>query len=204
MFIRNEPFKVFLKHYPVTSLILAVDIAIYLMLLITGTWRIAPFFAYQFFQYTVGSNAAILQGAWWELITPVFLHVTFPHILFNAFSILIFAPALETMLGKWRFLTAFLGTGIASNVADLLLQSSGYSHYGASAAVFGLLGIYLYLIVFRGHLVSRPDRIIIIVMILVGMISSFADPNVDVLGHFSGFLSGFVLAPILFINAPTR
>ncbi|GGL52945.1 rhomboid family intramembrane serine protease [Sporolactobacillus putidus] len=204
MFIRNEPFKFFLKQYPVTSLILAVDIAVYLMLLITGTWKTAPFFAYQIFQSLVGSNAAIMQGAWWELITPIFLHITFSHILFNAFSILIFAPALEAMLGRWRFLIAFLGTGIISNVAALFLESPGFSHYGASAAVFGLLGIYLYLTIFRGYLVSRQDRMVIIVMIIIGMISSFADPNVDVLGHFTGFLSGFLLGPVLFMNAPTR
>lgn len=204
MFIRNESFKSFLKHYPVTSLILAVDIAVYLVLLISGTWRIAPFFAYQVFQYSVGSNAAILQGSWWQLITPIFLHVTFSHILFNAFSILIFAPALEAMLGKGRFIIAFLGTGVISNVAALFLESSGFSHYGASAAVFGLMGVYLYLTIFRSYLVSSQDRIIIIVMLVIGLASSFVSPNIDVLGHFTGFLSGFLLAPVLFVHARTR
>ncbi|RYL98476.1 rhomboid family intramembrane serine protease [Sporolactobacillus sp. THM7-7] len=202
MFIRNESFQSFLKHYPVTSAILAIDIFVYLFFLIVG--KIAPLFTYYAFQYMVGTNALILQGNWWQLGTPVFLHVTFSHILFNAFSLLILAPALEAMLGKGKFIAAFLGTGIISNVAALFLEPPSFSHYGASAAVFGLMGIYLYLAVFRQYLITQQDRTIIIVILIISMIGSFFYPNVDILGHFTGFLAGFALAPLLFVRSGLR
>ncbi|RYL87814.1 rhomboid family intramembrane serine protease [Sporolactobacillus sp. THM7-4] len=199
MFIRNESFKIFLRRYPVTSIILAVDILIYVVFFISG--RVAPFFAFHAFQYMAGVNTMILQGSWWQLVTPIFLHITFSHILFNAFSIFIFAPALETMLGRTKFMIAFLGTGIISNVAALFLEPPDFSHYGASAAVFGLMGFYLYLVVFRRHMVSQQDRTIIIVMLVISLLSSFAYPNIDIVGHLTGFLSGLLLAPLLFTGS---
>ncbi|MCO7177152.1 rhomboid family intramembrane serine protease [Sporolactobacillus kofuensis] len=196
MFIRNESFNLFLKLYPITAIILGIDLLIYLLFIVTGTWSLAPYFALRMFDFAAGSNEAILNGAWWQLITPIFLHITFSHILFNAFSILIFAPALETMLGKTRFIAAFLGTGIVANIAALFLEPAGFRHYGASGALFGLLGIYIFLVIFRRDQISRQDQTIIYVIVLISLISSFISADVDILGHLIGFLAGLVLAPL--------
>lgn len=196
MFIRHESFRLFLKQYPVTSVLLAVITAIFLFFFIGS--NIAPSFFNFLFYHMVGVNFLILNGNWWQLITPVFLHITFPHFLFNAFTVLIIAPALEMLLGRLKFTVAFVGTGIISNLVALFLEDPYFSHYGASAAVFGLMGIYLYMIVFRPHLMTRQDRTIMIVMLALNVIGSFMYPNIDVLGHFTGLLAGFTLAPILF------
>lgn len=196
MFIRTESFKQFLKHYPVTTVILAVDTLIFLFFFVAG--KAAPFLAFDAFQFLVGSNQAIRDGALWQMITPIFLHITFQHFLFNAFSILIFAPALEAMLGKVRYLLAFLGTGIIANIAELFLQPVGFSHYGASAAVFGLFGIYLFLIVFRRSWISSQDQTIVLVTLALGLVFSFVGTGIDVVGHLTGFLSGLALGPLLF------
>lgn len=199
LFIRNEPLKLFLKLYPVTTIILAINLFVYLLFVITGTWQFAPEFAYHVFEFAAGSNDAILNnGAWWQLITPIFLHITFSHILFNAFSLFIFGPALETMLGKTRFATAFLATGVIANIAALFLEPAGFRHYGASGAIFGLLGIFIYLVIFQRDRISRQDQTIIFVIVLVNLISSFIGADIDVMGHLIGFLSGLVLAPLFF------
>ncbi|WP_010632386.1 rhomboid family intramembrane serine protease [Sporolactobacillus vineae] len=196
MFIRTESFRQFLRHYPVTSAILAIDTLIFLFFFIAG--KVAPFLALNAFQFLVGSNQAIWNGALWQLATPIFLHVTFQHFLFNAFSILIFAPALEAMLGKGRYLLAFLGTGIIANIAELFLQPAGFSHYGASAAVFGLFGIYLFLIVFRRAWVTSQDQTILIVTLALALVFSFIGTGIDIVGHLTGLLSGLALGPLLF------
>jgi len=201
LFIRNEPFKLFIKLYPITTIILAVDLFIYLLFLITGTWHVAPDFALRMFVFSAGSNDAILnQGAWWQLVTPIFLHIHFSHILFNAFSLFIFGPALEVMLGKWRYATAFLATGIIANIAALFLEPVGFSHYGASGALFGLLGIYIFLVIFKRESISRQDQTVVFVIVLISLISSFIGADIDVMGHLIGFLSGLILAPLFFFN----
>ncbi|MFT8317765.1 MAG: rhomboid family intramembrane serine protease [Sporolactobacillus sp.] len=197
MFIRNEPFRFFIKLYPITAAILAINTAIYLLLFVCSIHGIAPEYAYKVFQLLIGSNAAIQQGAWWQFITPIFLHVTFSHYLFNAFTIFIFAPALEGLLGKTRFIAAYLGTGVISNIFGFLLEPTGFSHYGASSAIFGLFGVYLFLIIFHRHLIPKQDQTIIIVFLVIDLISTFVYQNIDIMGHFTGFLAGLLLAPLL-------
>lgn len=202
MFIRNEPFRLFIKLYPITTAILAINTAIYLLLFVCSSLGLAPEFALNVFQFLVGSNAAIDQGWWWQLITPIFLHVAFSHFLFNAFSIFIFAPALEGLLGKSRFIVAFLGTGVVSNILAFLLEPAGFSHYGASAAIFGLFGVYLFLIIFHRHVISKQDQTILIVFLIIDLISTFVYQNIDIMGHFTGFLAGLLLAPLLARRTP--
>ncbi len=199
LFIRNESFKLFLKLYPITAILLGINVLLYLLFVLTGTWRLAPEFAFTIFNFAAGSNDAMLNGgAWWQLVTPIFLHITFSHILFNAFSLYIFGPALEQLIGKFRYLIAFISTGIIANIAALFLEPIGFVHYGASGALFGLLGIYIYLVVFRREFISRQDQTIIFVIVLVSLISSFFSANIDIIGHLIGFLAGLALAPLFF------
>jgi membrane associated rhomboid family serine protease len=204
VFIRNEPFKRFLKDYPMTTAILAANIVVflflYLLLKLPSTYALGD----RIFSFMVASNAAILGGAWWQVLTAVFLHTTFEHILFNAFAILIFAPALEAMLGSWRFLCGYLCTGVAANVIALFIEPSGFGHYGASGAVFGLWGIYLYLILFRGERMNREDRTILLVTLAVSLIYSFLGIGIDAKGHLTGLLTGLLIAPILFSRRTVR
>ncbi|GAY77054.1 hypothetical protein NBRC111894_2608 [Sporolactobacillus inulinus] len=63
MFIRNESFKLFLKLYPITAILLGINVLLYLLFVLTGTWRLAPEFAFTIFNFAAGSNDAILTAA---------------------------------------------------------------------------------------------------------------------------------------------
>ncbi|MTT33146.1 rhomboid family intramembrane serine protease [Terrilactibacillus sp. BCM23-1] len=204
MFLRTENFKTFIRRYPVVSLFLFIMILVYLLVffdyflnryigLNTGLGDLI-------IRFGLGVNASISQGDWWLLITPIFLHITFSHILFNAFSLYIFGPGLEYILGKWKFAIAFIGSGLISNIASFFIENQNFAHLGASSALFGLFGLYLYLILYRKELVSSQDRTIIVIIMIISLLSSFIYPNIDILGHLFGFLGGLILAPIVFIK----
>ncbi|MBM7644668.1 membrane associated rhomboid family serine protease [Scopulibacillus daqui] len=198
MFVRNENFKTFIRLYPIVTCIIAINILVYLIIFLD---KITPSgIGYSILSSGIGFNAAIAYGEWWRLITPIFLHITFPHILFNCFSILLFAPALELLLGKWRFIAAYLGAGFISNLASFIFQPMGYTHLGASGAIFGLFGIYLYMVAIRRDLIDKTNTTIIVVILILGLISTFIYPDIDVLGHLFGFLGGFILAPFLLLK----
>ncbi len=112
MFTRTESFRSFIRFYPVVSIIIAIHIVLYLL----TTLPIFP--NLWFFETFSGVNLYIMEGEFWRLMTPTFLHSGFTHMLFNSFSLLLFGPALERMLGSCRFLFVYLTVRIHRQYRD--------------------------------------------------------------------------------------
>ncbi|WP_040983605.1 rhomboid family intramembrane serine protease [Oceanobacillus jeddahense] len=193
MFIRTErSIKEFFELYPVVTIIVGINIFL---------WFIIDFLNLQigtFIQgYGIGSNYWIGQGEWWRIFTPIFLHAGLMHMLFNSFSLVLFGPALEQMLGKVKFILAYIGTAATANIGIYLIESPTYAHLGASGAVFGLFGIYVYMIVFRKELIDQSSSQIIGVIVAMALVMTFVRSNISILGHLFGIFSGFIYAPLL-------
>ncbi len=71
----------------------------------------------------------------WTLVTYMFLHAGFGHILFNMFALYIFGPPVEQRLGGNRFITLYLISGIVGALFSMVL---GFPIIGASGAVMGV------------------------------------------------------------------
>ncbi|MBV1789574.1 rhomboid family intramembrane serine protease [Marinobacterium sp. D7] len=83
-------------------------------------------------------GAMLASGQWWRLITPIFLHFSVLHILFNLLWVWVVGQRIELLQGRWALLGVVLFSGIASNIAQYLI--SGPMFGGMSGVVFGLLG----------------------------------------------------------------
>ncbi|SFL50389.1 rhomboid family intramembrane serine protease [Salibacterium qingdaonense] len=202
MFIRNETFYSFRKNYPVITCLTAIHLILFLWInlsIITG--GLIPFGGW-ILQNGAGSTGAIrFNGEYWRLFTPIFLHRGIEHVLFNSISLILFGPALERMLGKVKFISVYLSTGIIANIATTLLTGFSYSHIGASGAIFGLFGIYLYMVLYRKDLIDAMNARIIMVITVLGVVMTFLSPNINVLGHLFGLIAGAALAPPFLIKA---
>lgn len=191
MFTRSENFRTFIRLYPVVSVIVCIQVVLWLLFLIP-----LPTITY-LFASLVGYNAGVANGEWWRLVTPIFLHASFAHILFNSVSIILFAPALERMLGKVRFAAAYLLTGIVANLATFfVIEDLTYTHVGASGAIFGLFGIYLYLVVFRKDMIDSSNSQLIITILVIGVVMTFVNTNINIIAHIFGVIGGALLAPL--------
>jgi membrane associated rhomboid family serine protease len=192
MFTRTESFREFIRFYPVVSTIIAIHFLLYL-------FTALPIFPTFWFKSTFsGVNLYIMEGEYWRLVTPIFMHGGFTHALFNSFSLVLFGPALERLLGKGKFILVYLVSGILANVATLLLEPLTYVHVGSSGAIFGLFGYYISIILFRKHMLSQQNSQIILTICALSLIMTFLQPNINIVAHIFGLVGGFLLGAIFY------
>ncbi|CAN2253987.1 putative rhomboid protease [Bacillus subtilis] len=188
MFIRTENFQTFIRLYPVVTFILALQAVLWLFFSLpvhsVVLWRDA----------VAGYNLGVANGEWWRLITPVLLHAGFTHLLFNSMSIFLFAPALERMLGKARFLLVYAGSGIIGNIGTYVTEPLDYVHVGASGAIFGLFGVYLFMVLFRKELIGQEHSKMILTLLAFAVLMSFINSNINMMAHLFGLCGGFLLS----------
>ncbi|MBU62725.1 MAG: hypothetical protein CMI26_09505 [Opitutae bacterium] len=80
----------------------------------------------------------VMEGQVWRLITPVFLHFGFLHIIFNMFWLHDLGSLIENRRGTRYFVAFILLAAIISNIAQYCV--SGPSFGGMSGVVYGLFG----------------------------------------------------------------
>ncbi|WP_102029355.1 rhomboid family intramembrane serine protease [Salirhabdus sp. Marseille-P4669] len=193
MFFRTESFQQFLKFYPIVSILVAINL---------GLWLLTEFLPIPLFESIrelgLGTNFMIeYNNEYWRLLTAVFFHYGLIHALFNSFSLVLFGPPLERMLGKTKFVILYLGSGIIGNIATFYLGSIYLQHAGASGAVFGIFGAYLFIVLFRKHLIDDQNKQIIVTIMVIALIMTFVRSNINVYAHIFGFIGGFALANLL-------
>ncbi len=94
--------------------------------------------------------AHVLHGELWRLVSPIFLHFSFPHILFNVLVLGDLGRQVEQRRGAIRYLLLILAVAIVSNLAQYFLASyvwgSGFtqppsgSFGGLSGVLYGVFG----------------------------------------------------------------
>lgn len=194
MFTRTESFRDFIRFYPIVSTIIAIHLALYLLT------SLPVFPNLWFFETFSGVNLYIMEGEVWRLITPTFLHSGFSHMLFNSFSLLLFGPALERMLGSGKFLMVYLFSGLIANIATLVLEPLTYTHVGSSGAIFGLFGYYISIIMFQKNRMSQQNSQMILTICVISLIMTFLQPNINITAHLFGLLGGYLMGAIPYFN----
>ena len=80
----------------------------------------------------------VREGEVWRLITPIFLHGDFMHILFNMMMLVQLGRFIELRFGGAKLLALVLAIGIGSNLAQYLWTSPWFG--GMSGVNYGLFG----------------------------------------------------------------
>ena len=137
----------------------------------------------------------IAAGQVWRLFTPVFLHFSLWHLVFNLLWLQDLGTLLENKIGTWRFAGLVALVAALSNLAQYVAGGAGFG--GMSGVVYGLFG-YLWM---RGRLdfrfgvaISPLTSGLLMVYLAVG-IFGLVGPTANA-AHFSGLLAGGFLGGI--------
>ncbi|MCK4905551.1 rhomboid family intramembrane serine protease [bacterium] len=103
------------------------------------------------------SNKADLFSRGYTLITSIFLHGSWMHLLGNMWFLWIFGKDIEDRLGHLRYIIFYLVCGIAGGLAHIYVNpASAIPTIGASGAISGILGAYFILYPFARILTAVP------------------------------------------------
>jgi len=140
------------------------------------------------------SGAEVSQGAFWELITSLFMHANIIHLGFNMVALLYIGTACENYLGGRMVLITYFTGGLAGNLLSLALIPPTTYSLGASGAIFSLLGLLAVTEYRRTHqfLSSLGWAIIIFVISSVGLAGA-----VNIFAHFGGLAAGLLVGAAL-------
>ncbi|AZN40270.1 rhomboid family intramembrane serine protease [Paenibacillus albus] len=187
IFLRYESFRSYLRSYPVTAAIIVINILVYALdhLVFDGSLLEHGYF------YSGGAYNYFSLDEPWRYVTAEFLHADLSHIFFNMFSILVFAPPLERMLGHVRYAIFYLLCGVVGHL--FVAIADGQPTIGASGCIYGVFGTYLYLALFKRSLDPESRKTVYMILIF-GVIFSLIGTNVSIWGHIGGLFAGVVLA----------
>ena len=149
---------------------------------------------------------------YWTVLTSMFLHGSWFHILGNMWFLWIFGTNIEDAMGHARYLAFYLLSGVAAAAAQTFLSPhSVMPMIGASGAISGVMGAYLVLfprvrvhtLVFLGIFITTiavPAYLMLVWWFLLQLLGGLpalggaADQGgVAFFAHVGGFASGLVL-----------
>jgi rhomboid-like protein len=145
----------------------------------------------------------------YQLVTHMFAHGGFFHILFNMYALWLFGAVLEKTWGSKRFLIFYLVCGLAAGLTQMFFVSQGAA-IGASGAVMGLLAAFAYTfpnVEFFILPIPFPIKAKYLAMVyaaidIFGGFSGGGD-GVAHFAHLGGLAMGFILAIIWNKNKPS-
>lgn len=204
VFLRYESFREYIRLYPVTVIMLAINMIMFIVVTLSSlptNVALIKYGAIMNYKIMDFETISLVSPQLHTYVTSIFLHNGFQHLLFNSFSLFVFAPPLERMIGHMRYALLYVLSGIAGNVLSELVYSNmlqkPYLSVGASGAVYGIFGAFLYLILFRKDILDHNSRKTVMMILGLGAVYSFLVPKINLYAHLGGMLCGLGLLGVM-------
>lgn len=191
------------KNYVITPILFYLNVAVFLAMVASGVNAMLPDNE-SLLKWGANFRPVTVEGEWWRLITCCFIHIGVLHLLFNMYALIYIGVLLEPILGKARFITAYVLTGIVASVCSLWWYDFTLSA-GASGAIFGMYGVFLAML--TTNLIEQEERKSLFISIGVFVLynlSSGINGQVDNAAHIGGLLSGVVIGFMLIPSLQKR
>jgi len=193
-------------HRPVVTIsIIVINVVVFLLELAGGEpfveqWAVIP--------------AHIVAGQHWiTILTAMFMHAGWMHIIGNMVFLWAFGPEIEDAMGPLRYLAFYLLGGIVASVAQIAaMSSSTVPNLGASGAIAAVMGAFLITyprdkirtLLLLGWFITVtviPASVLIGIWFLIQLFSQVgsvvaaqAGGGVAYMAHVGGFIFGAIIA----------
>ena len=202
MIFSSDSLKRFYKTTPITFINVVAVTVMFIITLISGGFTNANLLRLG----ALFTPSVYLNGEYWRLFTVMFLHGSLAHYVFNTFfGLVIISATLERLIGPVRFGILYFASGILASLTiyvGFLLTAEPSLGVGASGAIYGVLGAFLYLTFKRPEWFSPSDISSIRGLIFINVIFTFLVPNISVGAHLGGLGAGLLLCVFIAPKTP--
>lgn len=199
----------FFKQY-FSVIILVVNVIVFIWQLLDHNMQMHIEAAFVPADFFAGRN-------WWTLITSMFMHGDYLHIIMNMWFFIIITDNCEHAMGHGLYLVTYFVSGFAGSllhgVSTLILPfMAGIPSLGASGAIFGLMGVYL--ILYSENKFYMPSTsgtsmrkvsagyfiltyfIAELIYAIYSLVDPFSAGQTAHFAHVGGFIAGAIIAGI--------
>lgn len=181
------------KNGPITFILVAINIIVFLVLEIMGDTEDGTFMLLN----GAMNPYLVLHGhEWYRLFTATFMHFGINHLANNMLLLFLLGQMFERAVGPTRYLGIYLGSGLAGSFLSffyMCLVGKNDIVAGASGAIFGIVGgMVVVVIVNKGRYKGISVRRMVF-MALLTLYFGFATAGTDNVGHLGGLMAGIIL-----------
>jgi rhomboid protease GluP len=177
-----------------TYILIAINVMLRVLL------EIAPDFATNIFAAGyLNVDAVLEQRQVYRLVTMMFLHVEWFHLLFNCLALYYIGQYVERFYGPKRFLLIYLLGGLGGSILSLYVNANSLGASGAIMAIWGAELVFWYQhrklfgTVALQHL--RWTGFVLLFNFVIGIAANAqGTANINNIAHLGGLIGGVVLA----------
>ena len=137
------------------------------------------------------------------LLTYIFLHGNWVHLIVNCVSLLGAGVIVENDIGHLKFLGAFISSGVIAGLSHSLLNPpSSVPIIGASGAIFGVIAVLFLLMPFKltyALVIPLPSVAVGLMLSIIELYSLYTPTDLTIAhdAHIAGFAYGLIYAFII-------
>jgi rhomboid protease GluP len=177
--------------------LIGINVLVFVAMLINGVHIMEPT-SLDILKWGGNMRMFTASGEWWRLIACVFVHIGIVHLVLNMYALYMIGLYLEPVLGRWKFLAAYLSTGVLASLTSLWWSADRVSA-GASGAIFGMYGLFVALL--TTNFIDKKMRTPLLQSMAVFVVYNLfygLKGNIDNAAHIGGLVSGFALGYVYF------
>jgi len=193
---------------PLTLGLIAFSVLIFLLFELWNSDLVLDYFFISLSDSTDWAGLTeISSGQIWRLVSPIFLHFSIIHIVFNMLGVYLLGGVIEILQGKLLLVLLVILTAVVSNLIQYFVAGSLFG--GMSGVVYALFG-YIWVQGLTndkfGYQLMKPLVVLMlgsfVVTFFVSWIGAFKLFNVSIANtaHTAGLLSGIILGADTVLN----
>jgi membrane associated rhomboid family serine protease len=176
----------------VTMTLIAINVAVFIVGQALGADD--QFRGFSQLEVDGGLNGiAVDVGDWYRIFTSGFLHANLLHLAFNMYLLYLLGQIIEPALGSVRFAVAYVFSLVCGSLGVLLLDPTALT-VGASGAVFGLMGVLVFVQRSRGLGLFDTG---LGGLLVINLVFTFLVSGISIGGHLGGLVGGLIAGWLL-------